>query len=94
MPGTLGIAGAGGAGAGSATAGALRANAAPSAPALAIMLVANSFPVKCMSLPIRWRHVCHRSYGVTEVTQVTRVAFTQPLWGRRHTVTGSVVSGE
>ncbi len=34
------------------------------------------------------RHALARSYGVTAVTQVTRVAFIQPLRMRRETVTG------
>src|SRR5262249_56822002 len=82
-PGTLGT---GAGAAGSAAAVGLRPSASPAAPAAAIMLVASIFLVNFMVLPIRCRHACARSYRVTGVTQVTRVAVIQTLRMRRDSV--------
>jgi hypothetical protein len=78
MNGMFGSPGTAGAGAGSAAAVELNNSAPGSAHAAAIRLVAKIFLTRGMVFPIRWRHVRERRYGVTGVTQVTRVAFMEP----------------
>jgi hypothetical protein len=87
MNGRPGTAGAGGAGAGSAVAVALSASAAEIAPAAAIIVEANNFPVLCMVFQSVEGTPAPEASRVTGVTAVTRVAFMEPLRERRLMVT-------